>query len=139
MLMLDLSAAFDTVDHSILLRRLEERFGVTGLALEWFRSYLSGRTQKVQFGDHTSSEDYDVMFGVPQGTVLGPLLFTLYSAPVADIIEEHGLEYTVYSDDTQIYLTCEAPSAARSRIENCVDKIRIWMNENYLVLYGSKS
>ena len=58
---------------------------------------------------------------------------------MADIIEEHGLDYIVYSDDTQIYLTCEAPSAARSRIENCVDKIRIWMNENYLVLNDSKS
>ena len=74
--LLDLSAAFDTIDHTILLRRLDDWFGVTGKTLNWFKSYLTGRCQRIKLDDCLSSKA-DLRFGVPQGSVLGPLLFTL--------------------------------------------------------------
>ena len=84
LVLLDLSAAFDTIDHEKLLHRLETRFGINGTALDWFRSYLSNRSQAVRINNSSSEKMYH-NFGVPQGSVLGPILFTLYVAPVADI------------------------------------------------------
>ena len=89
LLLLDLSAAFDTVDHCILLSRLSSRFGIGGTALEWFRSYLSDRTQFVNVNGSTS-ERHVLQFGVPQGSVLGPLLYSLYTSPLSDIANKHG-------------------------------------------------
>ena len=83
--LLDLSAAFDTLDHAILLRRLESTFGISGLALSWFKSYLSDRTQSVVV-DGLMSTPIPLVFGVPQGLVLRPVLFTLYSQPLSDVI-----------------------------------------------------
>ena len=80
--LLDLSAAFDTIDHVILLDRLQNWFGITGMALNWVSSYLSERTQQIKLGDTLSSR-VNLPFGVPQGSVLGPLLFTLYTTPLA--------------------------------------------------------
>ena len=88
--LLDLSAAFDTIDHAILLRRLDDWFGVTGKALDWFKSYLTGRCQTIRLGDCLSSEA-DLKFGVPQGSVLGPLLFTPYTTPLSSMIWEHAI------------------------------------------------
>ena len=72
LVMLDLSAAFDTVGHKTFLHRLENRFGITGFALAWFKSYLNSRKQTILFNGHSSSTSFDVLYGVPQGTVLGP-------------------------------------------------------------------
>ena len=116
--MLNLGAAFDTVDHQTLLQRLERRFGITGLALAWFQSYLGTRKQTITSNGHFSSQSFDIKYGVPQGTVLGPLFFTLYSTPVADIIIKHELNFMIHSDDTRLYLT--------------------WMRGNYLVLNDNK-
>ena len=99
LLLLDLSAAFDTVDHCILLSRLSSRFGIGGTALEWFRSYLSDRTQFVNVNGSTS-ERYVLQFGVPRGSVLGPLLYSLYTSPLSDIANKHGLSFHFYADDT---------------------------------------
>jgi len=85
LVMLDLSAAFDTLDHDILISRLRCLFGFSDTVLKWFSTYLSGRTQSVIIGDTTSSPR-SVDFGVPQGSILGPLLFSLYVAPLQDIL-----------------------------------------------------
>ena len=86
--LLDLSAAFDTLDHPILLQRLETTFGISGTVLHWFASYLEGREQSVKV-DNVLSSPSPLRFGVPQGSVLGPILFTLYSQPLSDLICRH--------------------------------------------------
>ena len=85
MVLLDLSAAFDTVDHNILINRLNSKFGICGKALQWFKSYLSCRSQYVSING-CSSNVHSVNCGVPQDSVLGPLLYLLYTSPLADIL-----------------------------------------------------
>ena len=121
LLLLDLSAAFDTVNHSLLLSRLENSFGITGTVLQWFHSYLTVRSQFVEIND-TKSSVRDLTVDVPQGSVLGPILYLLYTAPLAEIIRSHGLVYHFYADDTQLYISfkdCDV-DVARLRVENCV-------------------
>ena len=101
--LLDMSAAFDTVDHDILIRRLENRFGISGSALGWFRSYLTDRSFEVSDGD-SSSKKVQLVCSVPQGSVLGPLLFVLYTDELVDIAKSMGLEIHIYADDTQLYI-----------------------------------
>ena len=101
LLLLDLSAAFDTLDHQILLSRLKSYFGFTGSVLQWFQSYLTNHSQKVVIGEVASSLR-QLEFGVPQGSILGPLLFVLYMAPLQDVISRHGLDCMFYADDTQL-------------------------------------
>ena len=98
---LDLSVAFHTIDHSILLTRLSQSFGVNSSALEWFRSYLTDRKQFVVY-DKQPSTICAVKFGVPQGSVLGPLLFILYTADLASIIHKHGVKSHFFADDSQV-------------------------------------
>ena len=108
---LDLSAAFDTVDHSLLIERLQSEFGVTDTALGWLRSYLGDRSQFVKIGQH-QSDTVQLDVGVPQGSVLGPLLFAVYCSPVADVISRHGVKYHQYADDTQLQLSMHADNTA---------------------------
>ena len=103
LLQLDLSAAFDTIDMSTLLRRLRCTFGVSGPALSWIASYLVGRKQSVRVGEEQSSNTA-CEYGVPQGSVLGPLLFSLYMSPIARVIGSFGIEHAQYADDTQLYV-----------------------------------
>jgi hypothetical protein len=109
--LLDLTAAFNTVDHDLLLLRLERQFGLCGNVLEWLRSYLSGRTFRVVYGGCTSSIVY-IMCSVPQGSVLGPLLFILYMTDLTDMVARHGVNLNVYADDTQLYLHCRRDDTA---------------------------
>ena len=104
LVMLDLSAAFNTIDHSILLETLSSGLGVGGTALKWFTSYLSQRTQQVQIKG-TLSEKKQLTTGVPQGSCLGPVLFTIYVADLFQIIEKHLPEAQGYADDHQVYLS----------------------------------
>ena len=85
---LDLSAAFDTIDHSVSLRHLETKFGFTGTAPEWFKSYMSGRFQQVVIDDATSDK-FNMDFVVPQGSCLRPLLSSIYTTPLFDIVSNH--------------------------------------------------
>jgi len=102
--LLDLSAAFDCVDHGILLQRLEALFALTGTALGWICSFLTDRTQQVSYRGCLSSTQC-VLFGVLQGSVLGPLLYLLYTAELEQIVAHHDQRSHMYADDCQVYLS----------------------------------
>ena len=142
LLMLDLSAAFDTIDHDILLSRLCNVYGITGNALDWFRSYLTCRIQRVVI-ENAVSGDQELGFVVPQGSVLGPKIYRMYTKPVSDIIQRHGLSYHSYADDTQLYMTMDHSNNnwrdGLARIQLCVSEIREWVNQNMLKLNDDKT
>ena len=138
--LLDLSAAFDTIDHSILLDRLLVSFGVTDNALSWFKSYLTDR-DNVVLVNGIKSMPARVRYGVPQGSVLGPILFVLYTQPIASIVNGHSLSHHSFSFDNQIYISrprTEIPYMVQS-IENCVSDLKCWMTQNKLKLNEEKT
>lgn len=140
---LDMSAAFDTVNHKILLTRLSDTFGIRCEALEWFKSYLENRKQFVAINDAVSSVR-DLRVGVPQGSVLGPILYTLYTSPVSAIIKNYGLDFHFYADDSQLYIAFSHNNhqqllEAKGRIECCIADIQRWMTVNDLKLNQDKT
>ena len=141
MVMLDLSAAFDMVDHEILIKRLHVSYGFCDTVLSWFQSYLTGRTQRVCIGNHTSTS-LPVAHGVPQGSVLGPLLYSLYCMSVGNICRKHNLSYHCYADDIQIYLTIDRNDNLSMKIANidaCIAELKSWMTINLLKLNPGKT
>uniref|UniRef100_A0A674PN03 Reverse transcriptase domain-containing protein n=1 Tax=Takifugu rubripes TaxID=31033 RepID=A0A674PN03_TAKRU len=139
LVLLDLSAAFDTVDHSILLQRLEHVIGIKGTALDWFRSYLSDRYQFAHVHGVPSSYSR-VSHGVPQGSVLGPILFTLYMLPLGNIIRQHGINFHCYADDTQLYLSMKPEETEKLvKLQTCLKDIKSWMSSNFLLLNPGKT
>ena len=103
LVLLDLSAAFDTIDHGMLLNRLSD-IGIQDTAHDWLRSYLHNRCQSINING-CKSQSIPFRYGVPQGSVLGPFLFTQYTVPIGAICRKHGVSYQLYADDTQIYIT----------------------------------
>ncbi len=138
--LLDLSAAFDTIDHKILLKILQNDLGIQDIALQWFESYLVNRSQCVSI-DNAQSEPLDLPYGVPQGSVLGPLLFCAYTTQLGRIIQKHDLQYHIYADDTQVYLSFKVndSQSAIQKLEQCIFEIRSWMAEHKLKLNDDKT
>ena len=149
LILLDVSAAFDTIDYSTLLDCLLDWFGVSGLDLKWFSSYLIERYQCVKIGS-TLSKLQKLLFSVPQGSVLGPLLFSLYTSPLSTLIGRHeGVNFHFYADDTQLFvhLSHRNVSAAFDKLNRCLQDVKEWMSASKLklnpdktefILFGSK-
>lgn len=137
LLVLDLSAAFDTVDHGILLEDLSQ-CGIRGRALGLLRSYLGDRYQQVVV-EGTNSEPFRLQYGVPQGSVLGPVLFLVYTRSLARLLAAHGVEFHFYADDTQIYIRIVNVGETKTRVGSLMSDIKIWMRERKLKLNEGKT
>ena len=143
LVLLDLSAAFDTIDHCILISRLSSRIGIGGVALDWFQSYLKGWTSQVDIAGELSNPTI-ANFGLPQGSVFGPLGYTVYTLPIGDITRHHQISYHIYADDTQLYISFNPKvpgemNRAISKLEKCISDIKIWMTVNKLKLNDDKT
>ena len=141
MVLLDLSAAFDVIDHDVLLKRLEVTCGLKGTVLKWMESYLRGRSQKVYFGRDSSSDPVSLSYALPQGSGLGPIKFAIYVIPLGKIIRRYEIDYHMYADDNQIYLAFHLGDKGISiaKVEKCVAEIRVWMRNNMLKLNDDKT
>ena len=143
LVLLDLTAAFDTIDHAILLNRMHSDIGVNGVAHNWFASYLKDRSLNVHVGGAYSSS-LPLTTGVPQGSVLGPLLFCIYILPLGDIIDAFGVSRHCYADDTQLYVHYnlndpESLHQAILKMNTCLFAVRDWLQQNKLKLNESKT
>lgn len=118
---------------------LARQVGLQGPVLQWFRSYLTDRSFSVRFGD-LSSSSAPLTSGVPQGSILGPILFSLYMLPLGTVISKHNMSFHLYADDLQIYLPVvpSCPSSFES-ISRCLDDIKLWLSRNFLCLNEEKT
>ena len=140
LVLLDLSAAFDTVDHVILIDRLHHAFGLQGAAQTWMKSFITNRTQSVSFSGRLSSSPA-VTCGVPQESVLGSVLFLLYTADVLNFVRRHRMGGHSYADDTQVYshFSCNMCNASVLSMVACIGEINSWMTSNRLNLNTDKN
>ena len=130
----DLPAAFDTLDHAILLHRLFTWFAKSSVSLQWFTSYLSSRTPH-------SFPSFPLTGGVPQGSVLGPVLFNLYTTPLSSLISASSISHLLYADDTQLFISFVRKnfSFAKNNLQSTITFILSLMSSNYLTLNPSKT
>ena len=135
-----ISAAFDTIDHVTLINRLRTSFGITGSVLSWLQSYLSNRTQLVHIGHHSSTSTRCTT-GVPQGSVLGPLLFVIYISPIAIITRSFQVCHQQYADDTQLFIALNPsdPSPDIANLTTCLHALHSWFCVNGMALNPDKS
>ena len=143
LVLLDLSSAFDTVNHTLLIDRMESELGLKDCVLNWFKSYLSDRTSRVCING-TLSEPMRLAFGVPQGSIVGPSAFTFYTLPLGRIIQSYGLSYHMYADDVQLYTVFDPNSpisiaSELDKLSSCIDTISNWMHDNLLKLNDDKT
>jgi len=140
LLSLDLSAEFDSIDHIVLIKRLNCSFGITGTVHSWLQSYLSGMTQSVRNGTHLSPATSSLV-GIPQGSVLGPLLFSVYTSPISTIAQSHHVSQQQYADDMQLFLAVSPANNSQSInvLQSCLNSLHIWFCENGMALNPNKS
>ena len=132
LVLLDLSAAFDTIDHDTFLIYLKSWFGVCSMALKWFSFCLSHRFQAIKIGS-TLSELHELLFGIPQGSVLGPLLFSLYTTPLGKVIQRHSnINFYFYVVDTQ--LSYKNATSAFGKLNSCLQDVQEWLWSSMLIL-----
>lgn len=135
LLLLDLSAAFDTVDHAILIDRLRYVVGIDGTALRWFVSYL--RSFSSNLGNSFPSPAI-LCCGVPQGSILGPILFSLYMLALGQVIQRQSISFHCYADDTQLYLPLKPNNRSNLLgLIHCLKDIKCWMAQHFLQLNAS--
>ena len=139
-ILLHLSAVFDTSDDNILLTRLESIFGISGAALSLLSSYLSNRSQSVLIGNNSSSPS-PLLTGVPQGSVFSPLLFCLYTSPLSHIFSNSPVSYHLYADDTQLYISFSSSDSAHNLtvLSSILDSVYSWFTLNRLSVNPSKT
>jgi hypothetical protein len=136
---LDVTAAFDTVEHDLLLSKLANA-GVNGRALSWFGSYLKGRSVVVKAGAHVS-KSHPLSSGVPQGSTLGPMLFNLYMSDLAHLLSRSSVKFHIYADDVLLYVgfSHSEIGATFSKLQEAIVMIEDWMMSNHLLLSASKT
>uniref|UniRef100_A0A8C4ETH3 Reverse transcriptase domain-containing protein n=1 Tax=Dicentrarchus labrax TaxID=13489 RepID=A0A8C4ETH3_DICLA len=122
------------INHTILLSCLKSSLSITGTALSWLQSYLTDRQQFIHINNCTSSTTL-LSQGIPQGSVLGALLFILYLLPLGNVIRHHGLNFHCYANDVQFYISTKSiTSTTHSTLSNCLTDINSWMDTNFLNL-----
>ena len=137
---LDLSATFDTLDHNILIDILNRHFNISDLALSWFRSYLSQHSQFVKMGNFSPSFT-SLNSGVPQSSVLGPILFSLYTSPMCSIIVHHDLLFHQFTDDITLFTGVSHPDSSPTllKLSSCLSALNSWFSQSQLKLNPTKS
>ena len=141
LVLLDLSSAFDTIDQDILIFKLLHHFGISGTVLQWLQSYLKGRSFCVRIRNINGKQCL-LIYGVPQGTVLGPLLFILYVHDIVSIGEKHGVLIDLYADDSQWYFSfspLDERSQAIENMQDCISDLKFWMEDNFLKVNFDKT
>ena len=141
LILLDFSSAFDTIDHTTMIHRFHDIYGFDGAVLQWLTSYLEDRTQIITL-NRVQSEAFPLAWGVPQGSVMGPLDFILYTGPLSNVISSHqGVEHMMYADDTQLYVILKQSEIANGviRLEQCISDVKVWACSNNLMLNGAKT
>ena len=132
LVLLDLSAAFGTIDHDNLFYILEKYVGIGGSALPLIRSYFCDPTQRGSKLMVIMSDFASLLCGVPQGSVLGPMKFCLYLLPLGAIRRHINIGYHIYTDDMQLYISfkCKDPLESLTKLNMCISDIRVWMIKN---------
>ena len=142
LMLLDLSAAFDTINHKILISKLQKLYGFNGLILQWIKSYITDRSFRVSVNSKYSDSCL-LEIGVPQGSILGPLLFILYTKELESIAEKYNFSIHLYADDSQIYFSFDPRTnnteGNLSILKACFSEIRQWMSTNFLKMNDDKT